>query len=116
MKRLKFLTIFAIVFMGVLSFAFVGCADKNTGNEPENPQDPVAVTTFSYRVEENAAYITGGEIVDVNVIFPESIDGYNVKGIDNDAFRNNSLIRSIKIPNTYKSIGLGTFYNCSFAT
>lgn len=46
MKRLKFLTIFAIVFMGVLSFAFVGCADKNTGNEPENPQDPVAVTTF----------------------------------------------------------------------
>lgn len=113
MKKSKFLTIFAIAIISVFSFAFVGCTNKDKDNEPENPQTPAKISTFSYRVENNVAYITGGEIDNIDVVFPESIDDYSVKGIDDNAFRNNSLIKSIKIPNTYSSIGLGTFYNCS---
>ena len=56
----------------------------------------------------------------IDVIIPESISFENqiipVKKIDEDAFKNNSKIRSITIPISVISLGNNAFYNCSNLT
>lgn len=48
-----------------------------------------------------------------NVVIPDSISGYNVHYIDDDAFIDNSTLVSIKLPYYLTSIGAYAFYNCN---
>ena len=48
-----------------------------------------------------------------NVVIPETVKGNNVQVINDDAFQNCSLIKSITIPETVRMIENGAFSGCS---
>lgn len=60
MKKSKFLTIFAIIFMSVLSFAFVGCAGKDAGDEPVNVYN---ISVDKIEGEDYHTYYVGSDSV-----------------------------------------------------
>ncbi len=72
---------------------------------------------FTYKINDG-----GIEIVKIlssvsgNYTIPEKIGKYPVKMIANSAFRNNSAITSVVIPNSVTSMGIGAFENCGSLT
>lgn len=69
---------------------------------------------LAYRVlDKDKIAITGrGECEDKHVVIPDEIDGYIVVAIDNDAFRYDNILISVKIANTVIHIGDCAFYDC----
>ena len=74
--------------------------------------DGSSVALFSYKVVDGGAQITkyNGNAWTVNI--PNEIDGYKVKSIGKEAFKNASM-RSVTMPDTVTSIGEKAFYGCS---
>lgn len=71
-------------------------------------------TDFSYTVTSgNNAKITKYVGNGNNVKVPAVIDGYNIIGIDNYAFKNNTSVHSVTLAQGIKTIGYGTFLNCT---
>lgn len=71
-------------------------------------------TDFSYTVTSgNNAKITGYVGNGSNVKVPAVIDGYNIIGIDNYSFRNNTQITKVTVSDGIKTIGYGAFLNCT---
>ena len=72
------------------------------------------LTDFNYTVTSgNNAKITGYNAADVNVKIPARIDGYTITNVDNYAFKNNSIITSVKLSKGIKTINYGAFLNCT---
>ncbi|MDE7430363.1 MAG: leucine-rich repeat protein, partial [Lachnospiraceae bacterium] len=76
------------------------------------------VPVFKYTVstdEKNneVATITGYTGSVSTLIIPDTIDGYKVVGIGNNAFENNKQLCTVVIPDSVTSIGNKAFYNCS---
>ena len=67
----------------------------------------------SYNNIGRAAFVTGYTGTDTEVYIPSYTDGYVVIGIDSNAFKNNTKITKVKIPETVTSIGPYAFYGCS---
>lgn len=67
---------------------------------------------FNYSVKEKEAYITGAAEYAVNIVIPESIDGYPVKGIERKAFLGTKGLRSVIIPGCVDEIGDWAFAQC----
>ena len=66
--------------------------------------------------EENCAIIMGrGLCPDMNIVIPETIEGYPVIGIASNAFEND-ILKSITIPASVTSIGSSAFSGCSGLT
>ena len=49
---------------------------------------------------------------DAEVVIPSEIDGKTVTLIDDDAFRNNEKLKSVKLPDTLIGIGVEAFAFC----
>jgi hypothetical protein len=74
----------------------------------------VGLTDFTYTVTSgNNAKITKYVGNGSNVKVPAVIDGYNIIGIDNYAFKNNTSVHSVTLAQGIKTIGYGTFLNCT---
>ncbi len=79
-------------------------------------QTPV-VTDFDYIVTGNQqAIIIDYKGTNNQVEIPETIDNKKVVAIDDNVFKYNNDITSIKIPNSVESIGEEAFYNCDGLT
>ena len=69
---------------------------------------------FKFRSSVDGYYVAGiGSCTDVNIIIPDTYDGYPVVYIDNLAFEGNQQIESIVLPETVFSIGSGAFHGCT---
>ncbi|HAQ63345.1 MAG TPA: hypothetical protein DCR23_02675, partial [Ruminococcaceae bacterium] len=74
----------------------------------------VGLKDFTYTVTSgNNAKITEYVGNGSNVKVPAVIDGYNIIGIDNYSFRNNTQITKVTVSDGIKTIGYGTFLNCT---
>ncbi len=71
-------------------------------------------TDFSYTVTSgNNAKITAYNGNQSSVKVAAKLDGYNILGIDNYAFKNNTSVHSVTLAQGIKTIGYGTFLNCT---
>ena len=83
--------ILGLVFLGTSSFA-------------------LSDTEFSYNFIEGGIEVTGcADTCPSDVVIPDTIDGYSVTRIGEDAFSSNQLT-SVIIPDSVTSIGDGAFY------
>ncbi len=71
-------------------------------------------STFIYTVDaNNNATITGMRGESTNANIPETVDGYTVVAIGNQAFRDNTRITRVTIPATCTTIGGRAFQGCT---
>ena len=76
-------------------------------------KDGNLVTLYTYTLDdEDNATITAYKGNATAVVIPEKLDGYTVVAIGNGAFRNNTNLRAVTIPDTVTSIGDSAFYGC----
>lgn len=71
-------------------------------------------TIFDYSLDkQNQATITAYRGTAVNVFVPETLDGYPVVGIGNNAFKDNKKIRSVSLADSVETIGTSAFQGCT---
>ncbi len=119
--------VLAILMAAILIICMVACSkDKNEGNEDNSDEvveNQSAVSnkygTFEYGVTESGEY-------EITKYIPQTIfspvhlyelpvktpDGRDIVGIGDGAFKSQSTILLVKIPETYTYIGADAFYNC----
>lgn len=76
--------------------------------------DGEVYTIFDYTLnEDNQATITKYRGTAVNVFVPDTLDGYAVVGIGDNAFKDNKRIKSVSIADSVETIGSSAFYGGS---
>ena len=76
--------------------------------------DGTTTTLWTYTTDsEGNATITGYKGSASSLAIPSVIDGYTVTKIQQNAFKNNTKIRSIAIPDSVTEIGGEAFYECT---
>jgi len=124
--------ILALAMAALLIFCLFACAKENEdNNEEEEETSPLGVTsviegengtgTFEYDINDAGDYIitkySPASVAIVDIELPKSTDdGRDIVGIAPEAFKAQNSIRSIKIPDTYVSIGKYAFYDCDGLT
>ena len=68
---------------------------------------------FTYTISYGLATITDYSGEDAEVIVPSVVDGYNVVAVVGEAFRENTAVRSIIIPEGVERLGKNLFYGCT---
>ena len=101
MKRRKLLCTVFVVIAVMLTFSFTSLAAETEG-------------LYTYTVTNGEATITQVDSsVSGDVTIPETLGGYPVVAIGDDAFFDLYDIESVSIPNTVTSIGAYAFASCS---
>ena len=102
MKKL-ILTLF-LAFIMCFSFA----CNKENSETQQNKELP-ATTDLIYE-----CYIASGQFVgtEENIVIPEKMEGMTVIGIGENAFKDNTYVKTIVIPITVKKIEKDAFKNC----
>lgn len=81
------------------------------------PQQPASTSVYQYeKLADGTIRITSCQTKDVNLVIPDTIDGYTVTEIGESAFANQSSIQTIKFPVKLKQIGAKAFANCTGLT
>lgn len=126
-KTISMITALNIVCSAFMAFAgtdirlTVSAAENSNSMSAEN--DPVNENTDSSNPSEDFSYYTAKDsAVSIirytgtshNVVIPSEIDGLPVTEIDDGAFRGNTNINSVVIPESVKKIGSGAFSSCFF--
>ena len=75
--------------------------------------EPVQIYSYSLDDDGNAT-ITGFSGNATALSIPSTLDGHTVVAIGNNAFKNNTQIRSVVLPNGIKAIGDSAFSGCSY--
>ena len=79
--------------------------------------DNESVSEIKWKLtRDGTVTITGYNGTSSEIEIPDTINGYCVTSIGDDAFYGCSSITSIEIPSSVTSIGNYTFYNCSSLT
>jgi hypothetical protein len=73
----------------------------------------VAQAQFIFTTNNGAITITGYNGPGGTVVVPETIDGYTVTGIGEEAFANCTNITSIAVTNSVMTIGADAFFGCT---
>ena len=81
------------------------------GNGYDKDGNPVTLYTYTLDDEDNAT-ITAYKGTATAVVIPSKLDGYTVVAIGNGAFRNNTNLRAVTIPDTVTVIEDSAFYGC----
>ena len=91
--------------------------------EPEAaPEEPAAAVLssgnksgdFTYSVlSDNTAQITGYSGTAANLVVPDKLDGYTVTRIGGSAFRGNSALSAVKLPDSVTYIDGSAFADCT---
>ena len=96
------------------------CAEEPPIYDPQQAMTielPVRVAAsesgFTYTVTDGSATITGYTGTATELVIPDEIDGYPVTYIENGAFRGNTSITHVTLPETLQYIGSGSFSGCT---
>ena len=83
------------------------------GGEITPPEEPEEPSIYTYSVENGEVTITGcDENASGDVVIPETIGGYPVTVIGEDAFYNCDSLTSVVMPDTVIKLGKYAFYGC----
>lgn len=111
--------IFAILMAGLLACSLMGCKndkDNVTDDGDKIVDEEMVYGKFTYAINGEGTYeITGfihNEIGSVDVNIPDQIEGRDVTGIADDAFKAVKTVSSVTIPATIEYIGQFAFYDC----
>lgn len=75
---------------------------------------PASTSVYTYEVlSDGTIRITSCQTSDVNLVIPDTIDGYVVTEIGTSAFANQTSIQTVKFPANLKQIGVKAFANCT---
>lgn len=75
---------------------------------------PASTSVYTYEVlSDGTIRITPCQTSDVNLVIPDTIDGYTVTEIGANAFANQTSIQMVKFPANLKQIGVKAFANCT---
>lgn len=78
------------------------------------PTTPASTSIYTYEVlSDGTIRITSCQTSDVNLVIPDTIDGYTVTEIGANAFANQASIQTVKFPANLKQIGVKAFANCT---
>ena len=78
------------------------------------PTTPASTSIYTYEVlADGTIRITSCQTSDVNLVIPDTIDGYTVTEIGANAFANQTSIQTVKFPANLKHIGVKAFANCT---
>ena len=78
------------------------------------PATPASTSVYTYEVlSDGTIRITSCQTSDVNLVIPDTIDGYAVTEIGTNAFANQTSIQTVKFPANLKQIGVKAFANCT---
>ena len=78
------------------------------------PQQPASTSVYQYeKLADGTIRITSCQTKDVNLVIPDTIDGYTVTEIGTSAFANQTSIQTVKFPANLKQIGVKAFANCT---
>ena len=81
------------------------------------PQQTASTSVYQYeKLADGTIRITSCQTKDVNLVIPDTIDGFTVTEIGESAFANQSSIQTIKFPAKLKQIGTKAFANCTGLT
>ena len=81
------------------------------------PQQPASTSVYQYeKLADGTIRITSCRTKDVNLVIPDTIDGYTVTEIGESAFANQTSIQTVKFPANLKQIGAKAFANCTGLT
>ena len=81
------------------------------------PQQPASTSVYRYeKLADGTIRITSCQTKDVNLVIPDTIDGYTVTEIGESAFANQTSIQTVKFPANLKQIGAKAFANCTGLT
>lgn len=72
----------------------------------------VEAPAYTYRVEEQKAYISAYQGREKEVTVPDQLDGYPVVGVDEEVFEGNEYIVTVTLPESILSIGSALFSGC----
>ena len=90
--------------------------EKKVDPTPSPAPDPTPASTSVYTYEvltDGTIRITSCQTSDVNLVIPDTIDGYTVTEIGSSAFANQTSIQTVKFPVNLKQIGVKAFANCT---
>lgn len=117
--------LFALILVGLLTLSIVSCGDKkeNEDNDGETSvleQNYIEETAnkgkFEYALNSEGDYeivkYDAYETTASDVTLPSEVNGRDIVGIAENAFKRNSSIKSVTVPATYKYIGEYAFYDC----
>ena len=99
-----------MLLLATVVFAFVACNDSD--------KELVVTNGLQYTLSSNGMYysISGYSGTESDVIIGKTYNSKPVREISSSAFKNNTEITSIKIPDSVTSIGDYAFDNCSSLT
>ena len=81
------------------------------------PQQTASTSVYQYeKLADGTIRITSCQTKDVNLVIPDTIDGYTVTEIGESAFANQTSIQTVKFPANLKQIGAKAFANCTGLT
>ena len=87
--------------------------DPTPTPEP-TPATPASTSIYTYEVlTDGTIRITSCQTSDINLVIPDTIDGYTVTEIGANAFANQTSIQTVKFPANLKQIGVKAFANCT---
>lgn len=120
---------FPIILAIILVLCMASCSSKQSeeqtdaenvvGGANENVSQG-ETGSFEYQLNEEGkceiVKYTPNSVKIVDVTLPEKLDGRDVVGVANSAFKAENSIRTIKIPASYTYIGSYAFYDCDALT
>ena len=101
-KCRTFLFLFTIALIGTLLFAVPSMADEDGD--------------WSYSVKDDLATITAYNGSEKEITIPDSLGGYKVIAIGEEAFGDNISIETVVMPDSIETVESKAFYNCSSLT
>jgi hypothetical protein len=76
----------------------------------------VVASNVTYTIANNQTTVSGYTGTGGEVVIPDTLGGYPVVGIAANAFKDNTTITSVSMPNTVTTIGDYAFYGCTGLT
>ena len=79
----------------------------------DDETDTEIINYFTYEIFDGEVIITGCDSsISGDIVIPDTIEGYPVTAIGDEAFWNCYMVKSIEIPNSVKTIGRNAFSFC----
>ena len=105
-----------IIFIIFALFSLVSCGNEsNTTEIPTTSSDGIEPVKCIYSINNDEVSIIGYSNVssgDTEIVIPNTIEGYPVTRISNEAFKGSRFLISIILPDSLVGIGNEAFADC----